>query len=104
MNMDPIKFGFGQPVRRKEDDALLRGQGRYVCDYAPEGLAHAVVLRSPHAHARFHITNCERARQLPGVRLVLTAQDLTELGPLPCQGLLPGVKIAVPPYQVLASD
>jgi aerobic carbon-monoxide dehydrogenase large subunit len=102
--MDPIKFGFGQPVRRKEDEALLRGQGRYVCDYAPEGLAHAVVLRSPHAHARFNITNCERARQLPGVRLVLTAQELTELGPLPCQGLLPGVKIAVPPYQVLASE
>jgi len=30
-----MKFGFGQPLTRKEDDALLRGAGRYVADVAP---------------------------------------------------------------------
>ena len=30
-----MKFGFGEAVTRKEDDALLRGQGRYVADVAP---------------------------------------------------------------------
>ena len=102
--MDPIKFGFGHAVRRKEDDALVRGAGRYVADYAPENLTHAVVLRSPHAHARFRITDTGAARAVPGVRLVLTAEDLGELGPLPCQGLVPGADINVPPYPVLARN
>ena len=57
-----MKFGVGQSLERKEDDALLRGRGRYVADYAPANLLHAVVLRSPHAHARFRITD----RQLEG--------------------------------------
>jgi hypothetical protein len=32
----PIKFGVGQSVRRKEDDALIRGKGRYTDDVAPQ--------------------------------------------------------------------
>jgi aerobic carbon-monoxide dehydrogenase large subunit len=100
--MDPIKFGFGHAVRRKEDEALVRGAGRYVADYAPENLSHAVVLRSPHAHARLRITDTRAAQALPGVQLVLTAADLADLGPLPCQGLLPGVDVKVSPYPVLA--
>ncbi len=48
-----MKFGFGQSLTRKEDDPLLRGAGRYIADIAPEATLHAVVLRSPHAHARF---------------------------------------------------
>lgn len=102
--MDAVKFGFGHAVRRKEDETLLRGRGRYVADYAPENLAHAVVLRSPHAHAHFRITDTSAARALAGVRLVLTAQDLADLGPLPCQGVVPGADIEVPPYPVLARD
>jgi aerobic carbon-monoxide dehydrogenase large subunit len=102
--MAPIKFGFGHAVRRKEDDALLRGAGRYVADFVPENLTHAVVVRSPHAHARFRITDTQAARAVPGVRLVLTAEDLGELGPLPCQGLVPGADINVPPYPVLARN
>ena len=47
-----MKFGFGQAVTRKEDDALLRGQGHYIADFAPAGTLHAAVLRSPHAHAK----------------------------------------------------
>ncbi|HEY6254936.1 MAG TPA: xanthine dehydrogenase family protein molybdopterin-binding subunit [Xanthobacteraceae bacterium] len=102
--MQPIKFGIGQAVRRQEDDALLRGAGRYVADHAPERLLEAVVLRSPHAHARFRITDVAKARAMPGVALVLTGADTSELGNLPCLGEIPGVKIAVPPYPVLARD
>ena len=47
----PIKFGVGQSVLRKEDDALIRGKGRYTDDHAPQPAMHALVLRSPHAHA-----------------------------------------------------
>jgi carbon-monoxide dehydrogenase large subunit len=102
--MQPIKFGVGQAVRRLEDDALVRGAGRYVADYAPAGLLHAVVLRSPHAHARFRITNVGKARAMPGVALVLTGADTAGLGSLPCLGLIPDTRIVVPPYPVLALD
>ena len=82
--MQPMKFGVGQPVLRKEDEALLRGNGRYVGDHAPAGLLHATVLRSPHAHARLQISDLAAVRAKPGVRLVLTAEDISDLGPLPC--------------------
>jgi len=100
--MNVIKFGSGQPVRRQEDEALLRGAGRYVADYSPPSLCHGVVLRSPHAHARFTVTDVARARAMPGVRLVLTGEDLTALGALPCVGLIPDSTISVPPYEILA--
>src|SRR6266700_3402361 len=101
--MRPAKFGFGQPVRRKEDEAFLRGSGRYVADFAPQDLCHAAVLRSPHAHARFRIENAAAARGMPGVRLVLTAADVAELGFLPCTASVPDQTIAVPPYPIVAN-
>ena len=102
--MQPTKFGFGQPVLRKEDDAFVRGAGRYVSDHAPAGVLHATVLRSPHAHARFRIADTAAALAKAGTRLVLTAEDIAGLGPLPCQVALPDTQIAVPPYPVLARD
>ena len=102
--MPPTKFGFGKAVRRKEDDAFVRGVGRYVADYMPGGLLHAVVLRSPHAHARFRITDLAKAKALPGVALVLTAADTAELGDLPCQAALPATRLSLPPYPVLAEE
>ncbi|MGC1641088.1 MAG: xanthine dehydrogenase family protein molybdopterin-binding subunit, partial [Pseudolabrys sp.] len=99
-----MKFGFGQPLRRKEDDPLLRGAGRYIADVGPEKPLHAVVVRSPHAHARFRIINLARVREMPGVRLVLTASDISTLGPLPTPGVLPDVDIKVPNYQILVED
>jgi carbon-monoxide dehydrogenase large subunit len=53
--MAPIKFGVGQSVPRKEDDALIRGKGRYTDDFALQPALHALVLRSPHAHAKYII-------------------------------------------------
>lgn len=102
--MPSMKFGFGQAVTRKEDDALVRGAGRYVSDIAPDGALHAAVLRSPHAHARFRISDVASARAMPGVRLILTAADIADLGDLPCVGIPPGVELEVPSYPVLARD
>ncbi len=99
-----MKFGFGQPLTRKEDDALLRGAGCYVADVTPAATLHAVVLRSPHAHARFSIHELDRVRAMPGVRLVLTAAEVADLGPLPTPGVLPGVDIKIPVYPILAKD
>jgi len=101
--MQTIKFGFGQSVLRKEDDPLLRGVGRYVADIAPRETLQAVVLRSPHAHARYQI-DATRARAMPGVHLVLTGAETDDLGLLPCTVELPNVTLDVPPYPILARN
>src|SRR6202140_2334627 len=101
--MAPIKFGVGQSVLRKEDDALIRGKGHYTDDFAPQPALHALVLRSPHAHAKFTI-DATRARGLPGVALILTAEDVADLGDLPCLFNLEVNPFTGPPYPILARD
>ena len=101
--MSQLKFGVSQALTRKEDDTLLRGAGRYVSDFMPAGTLHAVVLRSPHAFAKFRITDTKAASEMPGVRLIMTAQDTADLGKFPVMFPLPGVEIKPPPYEVLAS-
>src|SRR5215471_2145447 len=99
-----MKFGFGQPLTRKEDDPLLRGAGRYIADVSPAKPLQAVVVRSPHAHARFRIGDLARVRAIPGVHLVLTAADISGLGPLPTPGVVPDVEIKIPAYPILAEE
>ena len=99
----PVKFGVGQSVLRKEDDALIRGKGRYTDDHGPAAALHALMLRSPHAHAKFAI-NVSKARALPGVALILTAGDVADLGDLPCLFQLETDPFTAPPYPILAKD
>jgi aerobic carbon-monoxide dehydrogenase large subunit len=99
----PIKFGVGQSVLRKEDDAFIRGKGRYTDDHTPSVGLHALVLRSPHAHAKFTI-NAGQARGLPGVALILTGEDVGDLGDLPCLFNLEVDPFTGPPYPILARD
>ena len=99
-----MKFGVGQSLTRKEDDPLIRGAGRYVADLTPAEAGHAVVVRSPHAHARFRITDVARARASPGVRAILTFDDISNLGLMPCVVGVPGQEMIVPPCPVLARD
>src|SRR5580700_2034048 len=99
----PIKFGIGQSVLRKEDDALIRGKGRYTDDLAPQPAMHALVLRSPHAHAKFTI-DASRARTLPGIALILTAGEVADLGDLPCLFNFEVDPFTGPPYPILAKD
>src|SRR5215216_5850107 len=99
----PIKFGVGQSVLRKEDDALIRGKGRYTDDHSPQPAMHALMLRSPHAHAKFTI-EVSKARGLPGVGLILTAADVADLGDLPCLFNLEVNPFTGPPYPILPND
>ncbi len=81
-----MKFGIGQPLRRYEDERLLTGKGRYTDDIVLPGMAIAAVLRAPVAHARIAKLDAAPARQVPGVLLVLTGEDVTRegLGDMPC--------------------
>jgi 2-furoyl-CoA dehydrogenase large subunit len=70
----------GRPLTRLEDEALLRGEGRFIDDLDPVANArHAAVLRSPFAHARITRLDPAAAMELPGVVGVLTGADVVEL-------------------------
>src|SRR6202521_831729 len=75
----------GQPVRRKEDLRLVTGKGSYTDDVNLPGQSYAVMLRSPHAHARIRAIDIAPAMTVPGVLAVLTGRDLVADGlrPIP---------------------
>ncbi len=72
------KFGLRQAVRRSEDSRFLTGRGTYVDDLRTEGALHAVFVRSDMAHGTLASVDASAAREMPGVRLVMTAADLEE--------------------------
>ena len=78
-------FGIGQPVRRREDLRLVTGNGSYTDDINLPGQAYAVMVRSPHAHARIRAIDIAPAMAAPGVLAVLTGRDLLADGlkPIP---------------------
>ena len=85
MSMHPSSTGIGQPVRRREDQRLLTGQGRYSDDVNVPRQAYAVMVRSPHAHALIRAIDTRAAMAVPGVLAVLTGRDLLADGlrPIP---------------------
>jgi aerobic carbon-monoxide dehydrogenase large subunit len=70
-------------VRRREDLRLLTGKGNYSADPQVPGMLHAVLVRSPHAHAAFGKIDVAAARAIPGVVAVFTGVDLTDVSPIP---------------------
>jgi CO/xanthine dehydrogenase Mo-binding subunit len=71
--------GIGLSIPRPDGPDKVTGQVQYVADLSLNGLLHAKLLRSPHAHARILRIDVSRARALPGVRAVLTAADIPAL-------------------------
>lgn len=70
----------GQRILRVEDPPLLKGQGRFMDDLpVSKSTLHAAILRSPHAHARIKSIDVSEALKQPGVRAVITGQDLWPL-------------------------
>ena len=67
-----------RPVRHDGADKVT-GRARYSADSFPSGLLIGKVLRSPHAHARILSIDCSKALALPGVKAVVTAEDLPDV-------------------------
>jgi aerobic carbon-monoxide dehydrogenase large subunit len=102
------------PVRTKyqprvEDDALVRGSGRFMDDPRLPNQAYAAFVRSPHAHARVQSVNTDAARAAKKVLAVLTAEDMKAGGvgsvsrhpPVVGRG---GAKMVMPFRPALAGD
>ncbi len=104
-----MKFGVGQPVPRKEDPTLLRGEGRYTDDINLKGQAHAVMVRSKIAHGVLKGIDSKAARTMPGVLAILTYADIMAagFGPMKCGMNIPdrnGQPMKTPPRHSLAKD
>ncbi|MBI2221479.1 MAG: molybdopterin-dependent oxidoreductase [Acidobacteria bacterium] len=95
---------FGSGIRRREDPRLLTGSARYTADVTLPGMAHAAILRSPHAHARIRRIDTSRAASAPGVVAVFTGADTeAALKPIPCAWLLTNANLKTAPYRAMAS-
>ena len=71
----------GATPLRVEDEALLRGRGRFIDDLSPvPGAMHLALVRSPFAHARIRGIDTAAALASPGILAVLTGADLAAVG------------------------
>jgi carbon-monoxide dehydrogenase large subunit len=103
------RFNIGDVPRRREDVRFTTGQGGYLHDLRFDGVAHAVVLRSPHAHALIDRIDTAAARAMPGTLAVLTGEDARADGLQPMRptveaNVQTGEKFAFAPQPLLASD
>ena len=92
---------------RVEDNALVRGLGRYAADAPLPNQAYAYFVRSPHAFARIVGIDVSGAASAPGVIGVLTAKDMEGVGnmgrhpPVPGRG---GKTLVLPHRPALAGE
>ncbi len=66
----------GSRTLRIEDEPLLRGKARFIDDIVVPDVLHAAFVRSPHAHAAIKGVDKTAALAVPGVRFVLTLDDI----------------------------
>jgi len=66
----------GAPVPRAEGPDKVTGRSIYAADVNLPGLLWGKILRSPYPHARIRRIDASRACQVPGVRAVITGQEI----------------------------
>jgi len=103
------QFGIGQAVKRFEDRRLLQGEGRFLDDVKLPGQTQAVIVRSPHAHARIVGIDTSAAAKAPGVLAVFTGADVARDGLGTMQMTLKrkrpdGSPMFAPPHRGLTQD
>jgi len=108
IEMATVRSVIGDRPKRREDLRFITGHGNYLDDLTFASLAHAVVLRSPHAHAVFGAVDTEAAQVAPGVLAVLTAEDVRADGLQPLRpsaeaNAVTGERFAFAPQPLLAS-
>jgi carbon-monoxide dehydrogenase large subunit len=95
---------FGSGIRRREDPRLITGSATYTDDLVLQGMVHAAMLRSPHAHARIKRIDASKARKAPGVVAVYTSAEVDNLQPVPCAWLLPNANLKIAVYSAICKD
>src|SRR5215467_14120016 len=67
-----------RPVRHDGVDKVT-GRAKYGADYSFPGMLYGKILRSPYAHANIKSIKTDKAAALPGVKAIVTADDLPAL-------------------------
>lgn len=102
-----MKFGVGQSVPRKEDQRLVTGGGQFTDDLSFADQCYLRVARSPFAHGEIKSLDIAAALAAPGVLAVYVADDLVDLGGLPCRAVLndaAGNPAFIPRRSILAEN
>ena len=73
----PYRF-IGKATPRKDAVEIVTGEARFLNDIKLPGMLYGKVLRSSHAHALIKRVDKSRAEKLPGVKAVLTWEDLPD--------------------------
>ena len=94
----------GQSIKRFEDHRLLTGQSSFVDDMTRPGMLNALIIRSPHGHARIRSIDVSAALDLPGVAAVVTAQDMPDIAQLPTRESSDADEMRPPRHPALAVD
>ena len=66
----------GKSITRLDAHDKVRGVATYIVDMKFTGMLHGKVLRSRYPHARIMSIDTSRAKQLPGVKVVITGEDM----------------------------
>ena len=94
----------GQSIKRFEDHRLLTGQSSFVDDMNRPGMLYALIIRSPHGHARIRGIDTSAALALPGVEAVVTAADVPGIAQLPTRESSDADEMHPPRHPALAVD
>jgi carbon-monoxide dehydrogenase large subunit len=70
------RHAIGLSMKRKEDSRLIAGRGRFLDDIELPNMLYLALVHSPYPHARIKSIDKTAALAMPGVKAVLTAEDL----------------------------
>ncbi len=80
MTSEPLIPSFlGAPVQRREDPSLITGTARYVDDITPAGTLHLALVRSPFPHAEVTGIDLDAAKDVAGLRAIITPDDVVDV-------------------------
>ena len=95
----------GTPVPRKEDAALVTGQGTFVDNHVMAGMVWMELVRPPYVHASIDSIDTTAAASMPGVIAVFTATDLEDAFPAGLPMVWPITEdIKIPTHWPLTKD
>jgi carbon-monoxide dehydrogenase large subunit len=76
MTEAPERHSVGLSMKRKEDPRFIQGRGRYLDDIVIPHTLHLALVHSPYPHARIVKIDKTAALAMPGVKAVITGEDL----------------------------
>ncbi len=85
-----MKFGIGQPLKRKEDNKFLTGNGSYTDDINFKEQVYMHIVRSPFAFAKIKKVDFSKAQKLNGIIAIINNKVIKKLDIRP---MIPGFTV-----------